>query len=184
MKPYILANTQRRKGKKGHEKAFWKLANNSVFGKTMESVRGRKKTSIAVSEEKFDRHTTRPNWSGVHENSTPQMAMSLFTNPEVKLDKPIYTGQCILDSSKAHMYSFHSVVKERCPGWTLMYQDTDSFMFDIKTESFQADCERMKDWLDHSMLPKDSPLYTEHNAGVLGKFTDEKDGASPTCKAL
>jgi hypothetical protein len=35
----------------------------------------------------------------------------------------------------------------------------------------------MKDWLDHSMLPKDSPLYTDHNAGVLGKFTDEKDGA-------
>ena len=161
MAPYILGNAERRKGKTGHEKAFWKLANNSCFGKTMESVRGRTGIKFARNEEQFLRATSRPTWRGVHGASklasselgdTSGLTMTYHESATVKLNKPIYTGQCVLDVSKQHMYEFYSAVRERTTGWDLAYMDTDSFIFDIKMPSLAADYKALADWLDMSML--------------------------------
>jgi hypothetical protein len=51
--------------------------------------------------------------------------------------------------------------------------DTDSFVYEIKTEHFYADMKGMKEHYDMSVYSKESGLYDEENKKVIGKFKDE-----------
>ena len=64
---YIASNTRSRTTAKNQfEKDFYKLANNSVFGKTMENVRERSKVRIVngLEEDKVLAYIARPNYKG------------------------------------------------------------------------------------------------------------------------
>ena len=54
------------------------------------------------------------------------------------MNTPVYLGQAILDLSKISMYEFHYDYMKPKYGndLTLCYMDTDSFVYDIKTERF------------------------------------------------
>ena len=63
MKPYIDFNTQlRTKAKNDFEKDFFKLMNNSVFGKMMENIRKHRNIKLVTTEEKYLRTVMKPNF--------------------------------------------------------------------------------------------------------------------------
>ena len=104
MAKYIMKNTNlRMQSKNEFEKDFYKLMNNSVFGKTMENVRNRINFRLITTEEEAMRVKNLKRFTifnkdlvGLHIQKT-----------EVKLNKPIYLGQNILDDAKTLMSNFH-----------------------------------------------------------------------------
>ena len=61
---------------------------------------------------------------------------------KVVMNKPVYLSQAILDLSKIVMYEFHydyMVPKNGLEKLKLCYMETDSLVYDIKTEDFYED---------------------------------------------
>jgi len=178
MKSYIDLNTNlRKKCKSDFEKDFFKLMNNSVFGKTMENVRNRinydlisdtKRLNFRVCDYKFKNITVyNENLVGVERYKT-----------NVLLDKPIYCGFAILDLSKVLMYNFHynnmkSKYGNKCK---LLFTDTDSLCYSIETEDIYADMFEEADEYDFSGYNKEHKLFDEVNKKVIGKMKDECGG--------
>ena len=108
MKTYTMLNTRLRKEAKNEfEKDFFKLMNNSVFGKTMENIRNHKDMKLVKSDKKYRKHVMKPNFKDGHLFSKHLYAVEMGKR-EITMNKPVYLGQAILDLlSKTLMYEFH-----------------------------------------------------------------------------
>ena len=72
---------------------------------------------------------------------------------EIKMNKPVYIGQAILDISKTLMYEFwYGYIKPKYGDKArLCYTDTDSFVVNINTEDFFKDiADDVESWFDKS----------------------------------
>ena len=100
----------------------------------------------------------------------------------LKMNKPIYIRQAILDLSKTIMYEFHyDYMLPKFSGNSLLlcYMDTDSFMYDIETEDFYEDiAEDVESRFDTSGYRDDGlrPLPVGKNKKVIGLMKDELGG--------
>ena len=98
------------------------------------------------------------------------------------MNKPVYLGQAILDLSKIVMYEFHynyMVPKYGLEKLKLCYMDTDSLVYDIKTEGFYEDITNdVEARFDTSGYSKTDfrPLPIGLNKKVIGLMKDELGG--------
>lgn len=92
----------------------------------------------------------------------------------VELDKPISVGFAILELSKVLMYDFHYNTMKHKYGENLklLFTDTDSLCYEVKTDDIYKDMETIKDFFDFSQYPRNHPLFDPTNKKV-GKFKDE-----------
>ena len=182
LKSYIDSNTQlRMAATNDFEKDFFKLMNNSVFGKTLENIRKQRNIKLVTTEEKYLRTVMKPNLkSGVLFGEN--LMRCEMGKIKVVMNKPVYLGQAILDLSKIVMYEFHydyMVPKYGLEKLKLCYMDADSLVYDIKTEDFYEDiandAEARFDTSGYSETDF-RPLPIHLNKKVLGLMKDELGG--------
>ena len=107
MKPYIMLNTRLRTAAKNEfEKGFFKLMNNSVFGKTMENIRDRKDMKLVTSEQKYQKFAMEPNFKDGYPFLKDSFAVEMGRT-KIKVNRPVYLRQAILDIRKTLMHEFH-----------------------------------------------------------------------------
>ena len=181
MKSYIDKNTNlRAKAKNNFEKDFYKLMNNSVFGKTMENIRNRVNVKLVNTEEKLRKLVAKPNFKGRKIFSENLVSVHM-KKTSLTMNKPVYLGMCILDLSKTIMYDFYyNYIKHKYGDKAiLLFSDTDSLMCEIETEDFYKDISGdVKDRFDTSDYPENHPsgIPTGINKKVLGMMKDEAAG--------
>ena len=178
LKEYIDFNTKMRKiAKNSFEKDFFKLMNNSVFGKTMENLRKRVNIELVTNEKRLNKLSAKPTY--VSNKIFNENLVAVHNKKErLLLDKPSYVGMCILDLSKTKMYHFHyNYIRKKYADSQLLFTDNDSLFYQIKSEKdiyeeFQVD----KNLFDNSDYPISSKFFFNDNKKVIGKFKDEAAG--------
>ena len=182
LREYIDFNSnQRALSCNDFDKAFYKLKNNALFGKTMEDVRKRINYKLVTNEEKLiklarspffhDRDIINEDIVGVH-----------MLKPKVTLNKPIFVGQAVLDYSKLEMYQLFYTTLPQCPlikKLQLVGGDTDSFFLTIATDinvTLSDVFNSLSQFIDTSNYPPSHPLYSAVNKAKLGCFKDETAG--------
>ena len=185
MEPYIRKNTELRKtADNSFEKDFFKLMNNSVFGKTIENIRKRQNIHLIDNRKKAIKLSSLPNFDRCTIFDKNLIAIHM-KKTEVYFNKPIYVGQAILDLSKTLMFDFHyNYIKNKYGKKAeLLFTDTDSLMYEIKTKDFYKDIyDDLKDKFDTSDYPLNHPsgIITGVNKKVIGVFKDEVAGKQIT----
>ena len=170
----------RKEAKNEFEKDFFKLMNNSVFGKTLENVRNHRDIKLVTSDKRRSILASEPNYHSSKCISKDLMIMEM-KKVEVKMNKTLYLGQAILDISKTLMYKFwYYYIKSKYEKKARLHDmDTDSFVIHIKTEDFYKDiADDVDRWFETSKYKKDDnrSLPIGINEGVLGKLKDELKG--------
>ena len=132
--------------------------NNSVFGKTMENLRKRINVKLVNNAKDYVRSISKPsfvsqkmfnkNFVAIHE-----------TKPVFTLNKAIYVGFSILDLSKLLMYEFHYKYIKSKFNAKLLFTNTDSLVYEIKTEDAYEDFYQDKSLFDFSDYPLDSKFF-------------------------
>lgn len=192
MKPYLELNTNlRAAANNDFEKDFFKLMNNSVFRKTMENIRNRRDINLVTNEVDAKKLISKPNYRG-KTIFCETLAAIHMKKTKLVFNKPVYLGMSVLEISKTLICDFYyNYIKTKCDSHynynkkkyegkaKLLFTDTDSLCYEIRTEDFYKDIvPEVKSMFDTSNYPEghSSCIETDDNEKVLGMFKDEAGG--------
>ncbi|KAJ8914368.1 hypothetical protein NQ315_011356 [Exocentrus adspersus] len=186
LQPYIDLNTKRRQAaKNAFEKDMYKLLVNAIFGKCMEAVEKHLNIRLVTRWKNYTKSRgaesliASPHFHSLSIFNENFVAIQLH-KPKVFFNKPVYIGFSVLDISKTTMYSFHYDYIKKLYGNNnakLLYTDTDSLIYSIKTDDVYADIKSNISKFDTSNYKPDNPYGIPLvNKAVLGCFKDEANG--------
>ena len=134
MTKYINFNTEKRKKNtlNDFEKDLFKLMINSVYCKTMENLWKRINVRLVNNEKSVLKSTSRPN-NVTHKVFDKHFAAIREIKPVLTLKKPVYVGFTVSELSKWLMYDFHYNFIKKHFDAELLFTDTDSLTYQIKT---------------------------------------------------
>ena len=103
----------------------------------MEIVRNHRDIKLVTTNKKRNKLASEPNYHSTKYISRDLLVMEM-RKTDVRMNKPIYLGQAILDLSKTLMLEFwyDYIVPKYGDKAKLCYMNTDSFVMYIKTEDF------------------------------------------------
>ena len=113
-----------------------------------------------ISRKIFDK-----NYAAIHE-----------IKPILTLNKPICLRFTVLELSKWLMYGFHYNVIKKHFDTELLFTDTDSLTYEIKSKYVYEEFFEHKHLFNLSNYPKDSIFFDPVNEKVIGKFKDVSEG--------
>ena len=88
------------------------------------------------------------------------------------LNEPAYIGMCLLELSKVLMYAFqYDYIKNKYGhNSKLLFTDTDSLLYVIKTEDVYEDFSNDKEMFDLSNYSTKAKYYDNSNKLMIGKI--------------
>ena len=147
LKKYIDLNTSlRAKAANDFEKDFFKLMNNSMFGKTIENIRKRVNIKLVTTQDSLRKLAAKPNYDSFTIFDENLVAVRM-KHTKLTFNKPVYLGMSILDLSKTLMYDFHyNYVRSKYNDEArLLFTDTDRLCYELKlTISSRTSAEILK----------------------------------------
>ena len=160
------------------EKDFFKLIDNSVFGKTIENVRKHRDIKLLTADRRRNQLVSEPNCHTTKWFLEDLLAIET-KKTKVKMNKPVYLGLSILEISETLMSQFWcDYIKPKYQNYAkLCYMDTGSFIIQTKTKEFYKDiADDVKNRYDTSSYEVDRPLPKRMNKKVIGLMKDELGG--------
>ena len=146
----------------GFEKYFFKLMINSVYGMTIENLRKRINVRLVNKAEDFLQYISKltyithkffgKDYVAIHEIKTVLI-----------LNKPIDVGFIVLDLSKWKMHDFHYNFIKKSFNAESLFTDTESLVYEIKSENVNEELFKWKNFFDFSNHSKDSKFFNATN---------------------
>ena len=151
---------------------------NACFGKTLENLRRRCMLRFVTTEAQAEAFIQRSTFENFRIISEDLVSVSLRAS-SVVWSKPTPVGATILDLSNLSFYKFR--YEEILPRYgsdrlKVVYKDTDSLLFRIKTADLYEDMSTFKHLHDLSDYPEDHFLRDKTNKKVPLTMTDELNG--------
>ena len=96
------------------------------------------------------------------------------------LNKPAYAAMCTLDLNKVIMYElYYSYINNKYGNnLRLLFTETDSLMYEVKTEDVHQDFSMDKKMFHFSNYSDNKKYYDESNKLVVDKMKDETSGVT------
>ena len=140
----------------------------------MENLRNRVNVKLVSIKKNYLKWRSKPSYMS-HEIFHNDLVAIHKNKVTLTLNKPPYIRMCILELSKVLMCKFHyDYIKNKYGNNSrLLFTDTESLIYEIKTEDVYEDFSNDKEIFDFSNYSTKSKYYDNSNKLVVGKMKDK-----------